>query len=362
MLSRPALKCLFSETSLLTTRTPFSIQTGVRPFGTHGNSVILPEHKTKFLQTVNQPYIKSFTNMQPMTLYEMFVNTDKGEGRWGIKISVQAFYKFLERVNFTYIHPFLVPWVLDKHIAARELFAQEFVGKEPFEQDFEMLTTIFIDGTIFADKFETGFGVHKMKLVSDKDDPVEAFYAQFPVLARNLQLYQGINYFGATPAFFINDHRDDGKGSVTSDILEIFLRGPVATLANKIRRELNLPPTEPIRIVWDHAAVHKSQKTQRLLQELNLIDAQLPARCPELNVIENLWAIYKRLLMKEERTQKADTLKQAVHKLVQSMNQTTIRNLCASFLPRAEKMVEVHGQPFHYKGNPERTNAVVARV
>lgn len=336
----------------------FPYPTEPRRPGTHGNCRILAEHITIFRQTVNQPGRRDLSFLLAGNLYRHFVGTD-GQGVWGIKITMRSFNRFLERAHFKRIQPCLVPWVKAEHIAARNKFAEEITEMTEEEQLLFTKTTIFVDGTIFADKFEAGYGVDKFKLIVDSDDPVQAVFSQFPVLPTNLQLYQGINVYGATEPFFINDHHEEGKGSVSSDILEIFIERNHAPLAAKIRQKLRLARNAPIRIVWDHAAVHKSKKTAAVLARFNLFDGKLPARCPELNVIENLWAVYKQALRNQMHVA---NFKQLVARQVRGTPLTTIRNICASFAARAEVMVEKAGHPFHYKGNAARTSELVAKL
>lgn len=332
---------------------------GALPVGKHGNCKIKEEHQRQFRQVINQPERRDLSVLQPAVLYRMFVNIGENIGKWKIKVARRTFYDFINRIEFNVVRPLLVPWVTAAHIAARERWAKQLMNMDQDDLLLFTATAIYIDGTIFADKFPEGYGLDKMKVVVDAHEPIEALYRQFPVLTTNLQLYQGINFFGATGPFFINDYHKDRKGTPNGDMIKIFLKKEVVPLAKKIRQALNLPPNEPIPIIWDHAKVHKSNVVKAALKELNLYDAELPARCPELNVIENLWAIYKRTLMEETHSKQ---FQKEVVKQVKKTEQTTVRNLCASFVARVEEMVRHKGKPFHYKGNQARTDEVLRLI
>ena len=333
--------------------------TGATLPGENGHWKIDEKMTADFKRYINQPNRKNLNDLLPVKLYAHFVWDAENEklGTWKKFVALSTFYDFCHLSIFRISKAVLVPWVTEKHVAARLHWARELLAWNEYDRLMFVATTIFIDGTIFADKFEEGYLAKKGKFVVDADDPVEHTYAQFPVLAKNQQLYQGMCLFGRSESFFVNDHRTDGKGAINKEILAKFLRKNVAPLARKIRTALGLPPTEPINIVWDHASSHKARETQQLLQELNLRDAQLPARCPELNVIENLWAIYKNSLPAVMRKK---NFREALNVAINAVSDDAVRNLVASFIPRLEKMVEQEGRPFKYKGNQKRTKEVLA--
>lgn len=327
--------------------------------GQHGNWKITPAHCKQFKAYINQPNRTNLCDLTVPNLYRTFVGEDGKEGRWKVKMALRTFRDFCETAEFKVITPTLVPFVADIHVKARKAWASTLLELDEDDLLMFLATTIFIDGTIFADKFEKGYGIDKLHLVGDADDPVEALFAQFPVLSRNIQLYQGISYHGVTAPFIVNDHRTDKKGTINGDILEIFLRNEVASLAKTIRSELGLPDTEPIRIVWDHAKPHKSKHTAAVLAELNLVDAELPARCPELNVIENLWAVYKSTLTTQKRVRK---FRKKLLKHVGRFDLEKVRNIVASFIPRLERMKEKQGSTFKYGNNPARVAKVRSQL
>lgn len=312
---------------------------------------------TLFLQYINQPNRRDLTALVPSNLYRVFVGTPGNPGKWNLSIGKSTFYDFINSGIVKVIQPHLVPYVTETHIIARAAWANEFLSRPLHDQILFVLTAIFIDGTIFADKFEAGYGVDKLRVVVDSDSPLDCFFAQFPVLARNQQLYQGLNYFATSKPFIVNEHREDKKGSPNKEIIASFLRTHIAPLAQKIRRSLSLPPDYELPIVWDHARVHKNWLVREVLEELHLYDADLPARCPELNVIEMLWALYKNDLGLHPR---AESLKADVIEATRRLEAPARKNLCLAFIAIAEEMRARGGHAFKYKGNDERTDEIRA--
>ena len=65
-----------------------------------------------------------------------------------------------------------------------------------------------------------------------------------------------------------------------------------------VREHATCEVTEPIHIVLDHHAVHKSQKTRPYFEKYNLIQLfQTPYSAP-FNSIEALWGLMKRRMSK----------------------------------------------------------------
>lgn len=80
------------------------------------------------------------------------------------------------------------------------------------------------------------------------------------------------------------------------------------------------------------------------MKELHLESAELPARCPECNVIELMWAHWKQQLRQPAKDDE-DFLKQLL-RVARDYNQDRIDKLVERFKPSIEKMVESGGDTF----------------
>lgn len=314
----------------------------------HGNTRFTKAMKGCIARYVNQPHRTNISALTPSALFRRFVGDEKSPGKWYGKVGRSTFFATLnDKETFKTTLLATTPFVTEKHIAARQDFAVGYLTEydTPAKLWALLKRVIFLDGTIFSDKFEEGYGLEGMRIVSTVENPRLRTKTQFPVLPRNLQLYQGIAWHDRTGPFIVNDHHPAEHGTPCSRIYRNFLRNHIVPLAARMRTKLGLPPTATIYLVYDHAACHRSKMAKDFMAEHHLESAELPARCPELNVIECLWALYK---AEVRRSKKEDRLRTLVCRVVKRFSQDTITNLVRSFGGRLVKMMQAEGGKFKY--------------
>ena len=99
----------------------------------------------------------------------------------------------------------------------------------------------------------------------------------------------------------------------------------------------------------DNAAAHTSKVAAKFLDESGLHVLQWPAQSPDLNPIENLWAIVKRDLQKQENPPKnLAELERRVEIAWNTISKTTIRNLINSMPRRVRAVIAANGGPTKY--------------
>jgi transposase len=292
-------------------------------------------------------------NFQRITipaLINHFVGDVDNPGKWYGTIHARTLRRHLKEGDFKVVKPRQAPFLKPTHVAARLAWAQGLKKLKKRELTRLLKSYIFLDGTYFASKFEEGYGADDKHIVMPRGARIPT-YTRFPTLPSNIQLYQGIALGGCTGPFIVNAHHPYEKGTIDAAIFRNFLRNYVAPLANQLRQKLKLAPKATIYLVMDHASAHKALKARALMKELNLESAGLPSRCPELNVIELLWAWYKRNLAAKERE---GELKEKIIQMVNEWPQQQIDNLVKSFIARVQQMVGAGGEKFVYRNSKER--------
>lgn len=97
----------------------------------------------------------------------------------------------------------------------------------------------------------------------------------------------------------------------------------------------------------DGASIHTSKATQYLLDKEGVETFKWPPNSPDLNIIENLWAIVSRRL--EKRTLSSfDEFKNALREEWAAVSLDEIRNLFHSIDRRLKLVVELDGMPTPY--------------
>ena len=320
----------------------------------HGNSKITAAMIKLFRQTINQPNRKDLRFLTKANLYRHFCGVDGNGGAWRTKISRATFYAFCQRPMFKAVHPHGAPFLTPRHIANRLAFAQTITAMSTVQLAAYLRRVIFVDGAIFSNKYPTGYASADAEIIIDTEYEGEMpTVAQYPQ-TRAYQLYQGVTLEDRTAAFLVNRHHPRGLSAIDSTILRNFLLNDIAPLAARMRERLNLGPRATIYIMWDHALVHCSKVAKDTLEEIHVKLAGLPARCPELNVIEVLWSWYKTEMKRpfhgEDRTSTDDEFKEQLLDMCNNFPQAKINNLVRSFGRRAQCMVDSKGDTFKYEG------------
>jgi transposase len=99
----------------------------------------------------------------------------------------------------------------------------------------------------------------------------------------------------------------------------------------------------------DNAAAHTSKVAAKFLEESGLRVLRWPAQSPDLNPIENLWAIVKYDLQKQKELPKnLAELERHVVRAWKAISKTTIRNLINSMPRRIQAVIAANGGPTKY--------------
>lgn len=317
----------------------------------HGNSKVKP----RFIKAVTRfallEHKGNIAALSKASLFERFVGNKDKPGKFFGVVSRTAFYELLaDKRYFKYPRLTTVPFLKANHIAARLAFANDTL--KTYDTKDKMCAflnrTIFVDGTMFGDKYEEGYGLEDQRYIAPaKNGPIRT-KTQYPVLKPNNQLYQGITVGDRTAPFIVNTLHPEGRSTINTDMYISFLTNYVGPLSVRMRARLHLRQHAPIYLVFDHAACHLSGRTKAVMAELHLESARLPARCPELNVIELLWGFYKRKL---RACKKQDDLRALIIKIAEEYPMDQITNLMNSFGCRLKEMVKAKGGKFKYKGS-----------
>ena len=310
-----------------------------------------------FGQYVNQPNRKDPTALMKTKLIARFVGTDTAPGIWHGLVSKSTLERYMsDKKIFKYRLVTKAPSLKPVHIAKRKAFAEEVMKKSAAELMEWAHRCIFLDGTIFGDKFEEGFARHKVRYLADAKNPIIHFVSQLPQVETNIQLYMAIGYGVISEPYIINDHHPEESNRINSDLFAEFLKTVVAPIAVEMRTRQNLPPDAPMYLIMDYASVHRAKVLRPLMKELHLVDGKLPPKCPEVNVIEMLWSWIKDQ-MKLKPKDAGRSLRDVVVELckeVQAGWQAKVDHLVESVIERTRQLHDAEGGKFRYRGSKER--------
>jgi hypothetical protein len=137
--------------------------------------------------------------------------------------------------------------------------------------------------------------------------------------------WAGISQFGATPIVFT-------KGRLDSEAYQTLLE-------NFLFPYMERWPRINFVLQQDNAPCHSSNSTKQWLRDHNIEFLDWPARSPDLNCIENCWALLARAVYANCRQfQTVAELKIAIQEAWAGITQQTLANLVGS-MPR--RMIEV---------------------
>lgn len=245
----------------------------------------------------------------------------------------------------------MAPHLTPKHKADRLAFALR-TAKDLLPNNPELLERlIFVDGAIFSKKHASSFEPDKIKIVVPRGRKFpRPSFSQLP-RSKSFEIYLAITANDQTNPMPLRTADSTRDVRPTCDILEYFISNEIVPMADRMRGNLGLDPTTPLYIIWDHAAVHRAGRIISLLEEHHLEVFGLPARCPELNVIEVLWHLDKTALRSITFANNSyDAFLAAVQEACSSISQETINNLVFSFPARCAAMIKAKGGAHRYEG------------
>ena len=94
----------------------------------------------------------------------------------------------------------------------------------------------------------------------------------------------------------------------------------------------------------DNAPCHNARRTKEWLYQMNVRLMNWPARSPDLNPIENIWAILKTIIARENPASLDDLARVISHAWISDLTQDTIRNCINSMTSRMETMLDSGGE------------------
>ena len=98
---------------------------------------------------------------------------------------------------------------------------------------------------------------------------------------------------------------------------------------------------------WDNAPSHVSTKALEFYEKNKIERIEWPAKSPDLNPIENIWAIVKRELEKRKVTKQAEIIEN-IQEIWKKLDQEIIRNCIDSVTGRIMKWIELKGDRTGY--------------
>jgi len=106
-------------------------------------------------------------------------------------------------------------------------------------------------------------------------------------------------------------------------------------------------------VVQDNCPVQNSLPARNAFEHLGIDLFKIPARSPDINCIENLFALVKRELRKdaqknEIKKETKEQFTQRVAKTLDNFDKTKINSLINSLPNRVKKLIELHGDHIPY--------------
>lgn len=174
----------------------------------------------------------------------------------------------------------------------------------------------------------------------DGAPPVNQFFEKN---AGSLWIWAGISWFGVTPVLFLN-HNEGGKFDSNRYIKEVLSKLP----------RLMTGKLASLALMEDGAPVHTAKVCQQFREEHGIKtfpghEEKWPAKSPDLNPIENLWAHLKQRLhsLKKYPTTK-ESMKKAITKLWKTYDLKFVRNFLRDYPNRLKACMEAKGGATDY--------------
>ena len=199
-----------------------------------------------------------------------------------IEYSISGMTDLLHRMNYVYKKPKLVPSNPDIH--AQEDFVKMYTIF--FEKKPENEAVFFVDALHPTHNTDAGYGWIRKGL--DKEIPSNSGRAR-------------LNVHGAMNAETFETVAVIGEENVNSD----------STIALFEQLEALYPLAVVIHVILDNAKYHYSKEVAEWVKKSRIKLIFLPPYSPELNLIERLWRIFKKYVMRNKYYKKYDEFKRA---------------------------------------------------
>ena len=130
------------------------------------------------------------------------------------------------------------------------------------------------------------------------------------------------------------------QGKVNAEYYERILERQLLPIANMFKGQK-----------WffqqDNAAVHTAKSVKNFMASKKLNVIQWPSKSPDLNPIENVWAIMKRRVAEKE-PQNISELEMAISEIWENLEQGIIDNCVRSMVSRMTELQEKKGHKINY--------------
>ena len=102
--------------------------------------------------------------------------------------------------------------------------------------------------------------------------------------------------------------------------------------------------------VWqqDGASIHISKATTAFLRQRNVTTVDWPAKSPDLNLIENVWAVLANEVYRDGQFLSKANLESRIKNCCDNFSPDTIKNLYPSMKTRLEQVVAKKGGQIDY--------------
>lgn len=217
------------------------------------------------------------------------------------------------------------PYLTKQHKAKRLVYAKKLLRKFAEPEDWQRI--LYTDEASVQLHGSTG-------KVSVWRRPHEAFEEKCTVPTfksgrQSLMVWSSVSASGVGTMHFC-------EASVTGEYYRHILREEIP-----ITRELLGLPAR-VSFVHDGAPAHRAKDTAAVVRELGLDDLGHPPQSPDLNPIENLWAIMKQELNKDPACS-LDDLKEKLADIWYNLDVAVVRKTVMSMAGRLDSVVQQKG-------------------
>lgn len=234
-----------------------------------------------------------------------------------VEISKTSVLNFAKKLGYTNMLPKKTLDLKPCHIEARLKWAKVYM-----KHNWNV--------TVFSDEssFQLNPNCRRVWTTDPKNETIKT--SQYH---KKLMVWGGIFLGGRTKLEFI-------QGKVNAEYYERILERQLLPIANMFKGQK-----------WffqqDNAAVHTAKSVKNFMASKKLNVIQWPSKSPDLNPIENVWAIMKRRVAEKE-PQNISELEMAISEIWENLEQGIIDNCVRSMVSRMTELQEKKGHKINY--------------
>lgn len=202
-----------------------------------------------------------------------------------------------------------------------------------FAKNFKNIGMAFWERIIFSDEslFESGVGRRTVR-ARNSDEALRKFAIHRERQGARVMAWGAISSMGEKVLIFLDENV---TGARYRDTLEGHLLP-------------NFPELEGGELIFQHdnAPAHRAHLVADFLENSDVTTLTWPPQSPDINIIENLWAIIKRRLEASYETQEA--LRRDVRRIWDEIEVPVLNNLYSSIPSRLEEVIKNRGGPTRF--------------